>query len=237
MRSLIKNIVRPFYKKLQYTPIIQAVEEEFEIQSYLGVTSRYYEYPFGIKQVISISKKKKIESILEAGATGSVFGPILASFGFKVVGVDILPWDIKFPNFKQVLGDLKKLPFEDNSFDVVTSISTTEHCGLPRFGEELDKDGDVKCVKEFYRVIKPKGHLILTVPYAGRGGIYQNKHRVYDPKSFKRLMSKFKVIHQEFFAPVASQIDFQSSTKEKIEKMKSVNGSHGVICIVAIKNV
>lgn len=236
MRTLIRKTIRKLYKALQYTPFIQSIEEEFEIQSYSGITSRHYEYPFGIGETVALSKKKKISNILDAGSFGSPFGLILAELGFNVVGVDIIPWEIKFPRFTQVLGDLKDLSFEDNTFDLVTSISTMEHCGLPRFSEKVDKAGDIKGMRELYRVIKPGGYCILTVPYAGKGGIYQNKHRVYDPKTFMKLIGKFKIVKQKFFAPVEDSRMFQPCSKEEIESLVSQRGSHGVICIVGRKS-
>lgn len=235
MRNLIRQLVRQIYKSLQYTPLIQAVEEEFEIQSYSGITSRHFEYPFGIGEVVTLSKKKKINNILDAGSFGSPFGLILAELGFNVVGVDILPWDIKFPRFTQVTADLKDLPFDDNSFDVITSISTMEHCGLPRFSEKLERYGDIKGMRELYRVVKVGGYCILTVPYTGKGGLYQNKHRVYDPKTFPKLIGKFNIVKQKFFGPIIEPGVFQPCTKKEIESLVSVRGSHGVICIVLKK--
>lgn len=235
MRALIKSIIRPIYKKLQYTSFIQAVEEEFEIQSYSGTTSRHFEYPFGIKELVSLSKKEKIQKVLDAGSYGSPFALIVASLGFKVFGIDLIPWIINFPGYTHVVADLKKLSFDENYFDVITAMSTIEHCGLPRFDEKSVKDGDIKSVKELYRVVKLGGFLILTVPFASNSALYQNKHRVYNRKTFTRLIGKFHIIKTEYFAPIIDSRTFQPCTKKQIELFKSVNGSHGVICIVAQK--
>jgi len=58
-----------------------------------------------------------------------------------------------FPGRKFLVADILKLPFADNSFDVVFCISVLHH--LP--GKDLRK----KSVLEMNRVLKPGGHLIL----------------------------------------------------------------------------
>jgi SAM-dependent methyltransferase len=235
MRNVIRQTIRPIFKTLQYTALMQAVEEEFEIQSYSGATSRHFEYPFGISELVELNKKSSIKSVLDAGSYGSPFALILAGLGFKVTGVDLIDWDIVFPNYQHVVGDLKSLPFDDNQFDAITSISTMEHLGLPRFGEKVIKDGDVMGVKDLVRVLKPGGFLVLTVPYAQNSALYQNKHRVYNKSSFKRLIGKLVVKKERFFAPIDDPRMFRPCTKQEIESFKSVNGSHGVICIIGQK--
>lgn len=55
--------------------------------------------------------------------------------------------DVKLANFE------KKLPLKDNSVDVITSLDVVEH---------IDKDQHL--VTEFYRVLKPGGIAVITVP-------------------------------------------------------------------------
>jgi ubiquinone/menaquinone biosynthesis C-methylase UbiE len=45
------------------------------------------------------------------------------------------------------------LPFQNNEFDVVTSLANLEHLDNPSYA-----------IKEIYRVLKPEGFLLLTVP-------------------------------------------------------------------------
>ncbi len=49
----------------------------------------------------------------------------------------------------------RKLPFPDDCFDIITSVSVFEH---------MSKDGDKHAMQEAWRVLKPKGKLILTFP-------------------------------------------------------------------------
>lgn len=54
----------------------------------------------------------------------------------------------------EVLADAKKLPFQNNSFDIALLIQVLEH---------VDEPGQV--IKEAARVLKPNGILIISVPF------------------------------------------------------------------------
>lgn len=51
--------------------------------------------------------------------------------------------------------DATKLPYADASFDAITSISVIEH---------IPNQGDSQAIQELWRVLKPGGKLILTLP-------------------------------------------------------------------------
>lgn len=57
----------------------------------------------------------------------------------------------KYPQIKFVAGDAHNMPFKNNSFDVITAIETLEHLHNPK-----------KVLKEIYRVLKPRGYLIVV---------------------------------------------------------------------------
>jgi len=73
----------------------------------------------------------------------------------NVIGFDVKNY-MKNPyrnKFKFVLGDDKKLPFNDSEFDIVTSWDVIEHV-----------KNDFEFLKEIYRVLKPGGKAILSTP-------------------------------------------------------------------------
>lgn len=80
----------------------------------------------------------------------------LASFG-KAEGVDIDAEAIAYcleRGLKDVrLGEAAKLPFADGSFDLVTCLDVVEHL-----------DDDTAALREMRRVLRPGGHLLVTVP-------------------------------------------------------------------------
>ncbi len=84
-------------------------------------------------------------------------GDLAALFNVKsVTGVDISKSMLNeckklHPNFKLVLGDAEKLPFEDDSFDVVCSRNLLQNFNNP-----------TKAFKEMARVLKKRGRLIVV---------------------------------------------------------------------------
>lgn len=54
--------------------------------------------------------------------------------------------------FRFVLGDMRELPFPDQSFDVVLDFSASDHV----------QEGRSRAYRGFARVLRPGGHLVLT---------------------------------------------------------------------------
>ncbi|MCS7223569.1 MAG: class I SAM-dependent methyltransferase [Armatimonadetes bacterium] len=94
--------------------------------------------------------------ILDIGCGSGGNLPLLSRWG-KVVGLDPSPTALRWARQKKigflVLGDGHHLPFQDRSFDLVTLLDVLEHM-----------DDDRRGLKEVWRVLKPQGILILTVP-------------------------------------------------------------------------
>lgn len=100
--------------------------------------------------------------ILDAGCGPGTYGIILAQEGNKVIGCDISAESVraskkrankKGVRFFPVVGDLEKLPFKDNSFDICFCGWTLHH--FP----DIDTP-----VTELARVIKPGGKIALVEP-------------------------------------------------------------------------
>lgn len=53
-----------------------------------------------------------------------------------------------------ILGDLLNLPIKNNSYDTVILFEVLEHINNPQ-----------KAIQEIERILKPKGHLLLAVPF------------------------------------------------------------------------
>lgn len=89
---------------------------------------------------------------------GCGWGEFAEAFGEKIdMGIDNAPRDIyvaaKGNMYKNLtLADARSLPFLDNSYSSVISISTFEHISNPSM-----------LLKEMYRVIKPGGILAITM--------------------------------------------------------------------------
>ena len=97
--------------------------------------------------------------ILEGGCGDGHFVLSLSRAGYDCIGVDYAQKTIEkikqaLPSLKVCLGDLRSLPFSENSFDGYWSLGVIEH-----FYNGYD---DV--LKEMKKVIKPSGYLFLTFP-------------------------------------------------------------------------
>lgn len=126
--------------------------------------SRQWEYPFVYANIggFIVNKKNSRIKILDAGS-GVTFFPFYITSTFNHVKVDCCDNDKSFKsafskidaNSKHLINfysaDIRHLPFENNSYDIVYCISVLEH---------------TECfetvIQEFKRVLKHNGLLILT---------------------------------------------------------------------------
>lgn len=94
--------------------------------------------------------------ILDAGCGSGRNMVELARFG-TVYGIDIAPYSVRqarsrgLQNVTQ--GSLTDLPYDDDTFDLITSLDVIEHI-----------EDDVAVLRELRRVAKPGAALLLTVP-------------------------------------------------------------------------
>jgi len=96
--------------------------------------------------------------------SGEGFGSnILAKCAKEVIGVDITVESVEHSkkkyvasNLRFVQGDMTDLrQFDDQFFDVIICMEGIEHIG---------QDGQVQALKEFYRILKPDGLLLISTP-------------------------------------------------------------------------
>lgn len=123
----------------------------------------YYKTPSGIKidyiekdVIAEFLKDKPAQVILELGCGTGHWTEFLTHKGYEVIGIDISDAMLDIARRKNLLGckfmkaDASELPFENNSFDTVVSITMLEFTGnIP------------KVLNEIHRVLKPQGNLIL----------------------------------------------------------------------------
>lgn len=97
-------------------------------------------------------------AVLDLGANTSEILPILHRLGYgNLTGIDLAPEVRKMPyarSIRYVEGDFTRTPFDDASFDVLTSISAIEH----------GYDGD-SSFGEAARLLRPAGHLVISFDY------------------------------------------------------------------------
>ena len=118
-----------------------------------------------------------------ASATGMSFR-FLADFG-RVRGIDISDETIRLCAQRGITGlikgDAMALPFAAGSFDVVLALDAFEHF-----------DDDVAAMAETFRVLRPGGLLVATVPafmslWSPHDDAYQHRRRYRRPQFRERL--------------------------------------------------
>jgi SAM-dependent methyltransferase len=85
------------------------------------------------------------EEILDIGSGGSLYGDLFPNR---------LTFDIDPQKKPEVLGDVNKMPFQDNEFKAILCTEVLEHLHDPK-----------KAIEEMKRILKPGGKLILTTRF------------------------------------------------------------------------
>lgn len=140
-------------------------EEQYSFPyHYLDLITKQYQ----VWLLESIEKRKivkkligslKFQKLMDAGCGDGRFCYDIKNYSKNIVGIDYSSKALRFakafnPNIKFILKDLANISFKEE-FDVIVCIETLEH--IPH--EKLKK-----VIKNFYRALKPKGKLIITVP-------------------------------------------------------------------------
>jgi len=108
-----------------------------------------------IKRVVSVLKRYPACYLLDVGCGWEArFLRSVEPFIEWGCGIDFKAPFIQTEKLKTIKARLdKELPFEGESFDVVTMLAVLEHL-----------EYHVEIIQEVYRVLKPGGTLLITVP-------------------------------------------------------------------------
>jgi SAM-dependent methyltransferase len=122
----------------------------------------------------------------------------LLSKVFPLTMVDIRPLSLPLDTIKFVEGSILDLPFEDESIESLSSLCVVEHIGLGRYGDPLDPAGTEKAVAELKRVVKPEGHLYVSLPLDDSNRIYFNAHRAFKEDYILKLFDGFELMQARY---------------------------------------
>lgn len=109
-------------------------------------------------------------------------------------------------------------------YDAAISISSVEHSGLGRYGDELDPNGDIKSMKFLHDKLKPGGICFLAVPM-GIDQVLWNAHRVYGRVRFPMLIEGWEVLAS--FGFIDSDYDADENLRRKNGKNPHREGVSG----------
>ena len=137
--------------------------------------------------ILDLLKPKQGEILLDAGCGTGLFTLDFLSSGSRVVGLDIsLPMliqaakKLKGHPFQMVLADVLSLPFPENTFDKIVSVTTLEFI----------KDAKI-AVKELFRVTKKEGCIVVATlnslsPWALRRRVkVRERHTIFEKAIFR----------------------------------------------------
>lgn len=129
---------------------------------YARIYDSWFQTPAGRKvfelelnTLLEIIKPRQNTKMLDVGIGTGIFASEFVARGATVYGIDpsekMLEVALK-RGFNAQLGSGENVPFEDNSFDVVLSMTSAEFSAKPE-----------KFISEMVRVVKPGGLVVLAV--------------------------------------------------------------------------
>lgn len=122
---------------------------------------------------LGLEKKSRKIKLLDAGCGNGRLYDFLKNKPIDYIGIDnnknlLKIAKQKYPLARFCCADVTRLPFPNNSFDAVWCIAVLHH---------LPKVLHLKAFKEFHRVLKPNGKLMLTV-----WNLWQRKYKNFIDK-------------------------------------------------------
>jgi len=138
----------------------------------------------------------RIRPTVHVDISSYVYFPALVSAFIPVRFYDYRPATLLLSGLTSEAADLTALPFKDGTISSLSCMHTIEHVGLGRYGDRLDRQGDVVAAGELKRVLAPGGLLLMVVP-VGRPRICFNAHRIY---SYEQVIVMFDGMRLEEFA-------------------------------------
>lgn len=197
-------------------------------------SQRAVEYPWVLRQLKLL---KPGALILDVGCAESVLSHELVARKFRVVGIDIRDYPLKNKSMHFIKRNVLNTGLSDNIFDAVVLVSTLEHIGLKAYGQKIiDNEGDVRALKELYRILKPGGYLLLTTPFIGNQPFrITGFERNYNIQRLMELTENFESIIEDYFYPELRRrrLIWIKLNKEKAGKMVFLNP--GIACLVLKK--
>ena len=193
-------------------------------------SDRFIEFPWMLEN-ISMQKGKLLD-------VGSTISDNLYETLPKTIEINTLNLNqqkIKSSKIKFKLGDIRKTDYPDDHFDCITCISTLEHIGVSgRYGSDEDPEGDLRATREMKRILKPKGTLLVTIPYGIKDVLPINK--LYNKQRVKKLFVGFKITDQTFIKFNKSWNAWLKVTEAQAAKTDMLNdGWYAIALIKATK--
>jgi len=191
-REAIKNLVVPvnYWRTLEFRLVFKTLK------------------PSDTDTILDIGSPKLFSFYLADKIRASVFATDIENYFTHDYKIFRSLREIPEKRLSILTADGRRLQFSEKSFDKVFSISVLEH---------IPGQGDVECMKEISRVLRPGGICVLTVPFAPVGreefkdskDFYWSGSSKSDPKSQKVFFQRRydeKDIHERIVKPSGLQL-------------------------------
>lgn len=130
---------------------------------------------------------KKEDTVLDVGCGGGGLGLLAAKYCKQLYGIDRENYPRYYEtckkfnvnNAKFILSNAENpMPFDDEFFDVIISVSALEHNNLDEMPVENNPVN--RAVREIYRVLKKGGIFVATVAVSPEGGYFSSEQQILD---------------------------------------------------------
>jgi SAM-dependent methyltransferase len=165
----------------------------------VGMTERVVEIPW------VLSRYRGERCVLDIGPAFALPLYVQALTRLRIPelhGVDLAP--VAIAGMTVTRADVRRMPYANDSFDLVTCVSTLEHIGRDNthYGVAAPTDivdGDLAALREMRRVLKPTGRILITVPF-GRLDI-RSWQKQYDLDAWQALLQRaeLRAVETEFY--------------------------------------
>ncbi len=146
-----------------------------------------YQGPWLFERLLQTKPTSHVDVASYIGYMGFISAVIPTTF------IDIRPTRAKFKNFKEKVGSVLKLPYQNDSVESLSCLHVIEHVGLGRYGDPIDVSGLYKSTQELKRVLAHGGNLFVSLP-VGKHKVTFNAHRVTDPEIVLKYFHGLKLV-------------------------------------------
>lgn len=190
--TLKKTIQSYWTRNVPYLEIVSGKNSPETKEFYQEVDAFRYKYDSYIPGLIRTFASGG-KTVLEIGSGMGSDSRYIASLGAKITSLDLSPENVSFTlkgvhlsglKGEGVCGDGEKLPFRNNTFDVVYSFGVLHHT-----------PNTENAIAEVYRVLKPKGQCVIMLYHKGYAYyvllFLYGWRRIFLKETKEQLMSKY----------------------------------------------
>ncbi|MFW5851802.1 MAG: class I SAM-dependent methyltransferase [Bacteroidota bacterium] len=195
----------------------------FQKQDIADSYDDYYDTDFGrnvdFAEKMIISELEQIipvhDNLLEVGCGTGHWTAFFVEKGYRVTGVDSSQSMLAVAQKKNIAADFvlaasEQLPFEDETFSVVVSITMLEFVANKN-----------SAIKEMHRVLKKGGRMIIGGLYShsilgenkDSDSVFKHAH-LFDEKDLYSLFSEFKILKMREGVYINEEFEFIDSEQE-----------------------